>query len=80
MARDTEIKASEWLAVRREIAVTIMGRSHVKDDTADRMAETLLENGYIDIPAVLEALEPEPAERETLEKVAAALKPQVDEF
>lgn len=53
MARNTEIAASDWLAVRAKVADKLKdGAPRTERDTRIRMAETLIEAGYVDVEFV----------------------------
>jgi hypothetical protein len=52
MAKETEISASVWLAVRERVADAVKEQSTVQTPARIRIAEELITRGYIDIEFV----------------------------
>lgn len=62
-----ELTVSDWLRVRARVAEQLKAEgSQQRIDTRERIAERLLERGFIDLDAVRQTLTEEDAKREAL--------------
>lgn len=60
-----ELTVADWLRVRARVAEQLKAEgSQQRIDTRERVAERLLERGFIDVDAVRQTLTDEDAERE----------------
>jgi len=75
MSKNTEIAATEWLAVRERVVEKLREASpQSQKDTRVRMAEQLILAGYVDVEFIAAEIAAEKAEADRLkaERAAAA--------